>query len=83
MNLRAGETVKSFPDVKPAKWYYEYVKVASSQGIINGKPDGTFRPNDKITRNEMAVMIYRAFESTLDFSATGKVFPDVPREFCL
>ncbi|MCG7435114.1 S-layer homology domain-containing protein [Lysinibacillus fusiformis] len=79
MNLRAGETVKSFPDVKPAKWYYEYVKVASSQGIINGKPDGTFRPNDKITRNEMAVMIYRAFESTLDFSATGKVFPDVPK----
>lgn len=79
MNLHAGETVKSFPDVKPAKWYYEYVKIASSQGIINGKPDGTFRPNDKITRNEMAVMIYRAFESTLDFSATGKVFPDVPK----
>lgn len=79
MNLHTGETVKSFPDVKPAKWYYEYVKVASSQGIINGKPDGTFRPNDKITRNEMAVMIYRAFESTLDFSATGKVFPDVPK----
>lgn len=79
MNLHVGETVKSFPDVKPAKWYYEYVKVASSQGIINGKPDGTFRPNDKITRNEMAVMIYRAFESTLDFSATGKVFPDVPK----
>ncbi|MER2037628.1 MAG: S-layer homology domain-containing protein [Solibacillus sp.] len=80
MNLHAGETVKSFPDVKPANWYYEYVKIASSQGIINGKPDGTFRPNDKITRNEMAVMIYRAFESTLDFSATGKVFPDVPQE---
>lgn len=79
MNLRAGETVKSFPDVKPANWYYEFVKVASSQGIINGKPDGTFRPNDKITRNEMAVMIYRAFESKLDFSATGKVFPDVPK----
>lgn len=79
MNLPAGETVKSFPDVKPANWYYEYVKVASSQGIINGKPDGTFRPNDKITRNEMAVMIYRAFESKLDFSATGKVFPDVPQ----
>ncbi|WP_445480534.1 S-layer homology domain-containing protein [Lysinibacillus irui] len=79
MNLRAGETVKTFPDVKPANWYYEYVKVASSQGIINGKPDGAFRPNDKITRNEMAVMIYRAFKTKLDFTATGKAFPDVPQ----
>lgn len=78
MNLQAGDIDKSFPDVKPSNWYYEYAKIASSNGIINGKPDGTFRPNDKITRNEMAVMIHRAFEPTIDFSATGKVFPDVP-----
>lgn len=78
MNLPAGDIVKSFPDVKPSDWYYEYVQIASSQGIITGKTDGTFQPNDKITRDQMAVMIYRAFHPTVDFTATEKTFKDVP-----
>ncbi|MFC7686831.1 S-layer homology domain-containing protein [Ureibacillus sp. GCM10028918] len=79
MNLHVANGGKSFPDVKPSNWYYEFVTVASSHGIINGKTDGTFRPNDKITRDEITAMIYRAFQTTIDFSATGKVFPDVPQ----
>ncbi|WP_078408742.1 S-layer homology domain-containing protein [Priestia abyssalis] len=78
MNLSVGDTVKSFPDVKPSDWYYEYVNIASSRGIVTGKTDGYFQPNDKITRDQMAVMIYRAFQPTVDFSATGKAFQDVP-----
>lgn len=77
MNLTSGEIQKSFPDVKPSHWYYEYVQIASSRGIITGKVDGTFKPNDKITRAQMAVMIYRAFNPTVDFSAQGKTFKDV------
>lgn len=80
MNLKAVNTVeKSFPDVKPADWYYEYVQIASSRGIVNGKNDGTFHPHDKITRDQMAVMIYRAFQPSVNFSALGKAFPDVPK----
>lgn len=77
MNLTPGEIQKSFPDVKSSQWYYDYVQIASSRGIITGKVDGTFKPNDKITRAQMAVMIYRAFHPTVDFSATGKTFKDV------
>lgn len=77
MNLTAGENEKTFPDVKASDWYYEYVQIASSRGIITGKVDGTFKPNDKITRAQMAVMIHRAFSPTVDFSATGKTFKDV------
>ncbi|HWO97575.1 MAG TPA: S-layer homology domain-containing protein [Bacillus sp. (in: firmicutes)] len=77
MNLSAGDMEKSFSDVKSADWYYDYIHIASSQGIVNGKMDGTFRPNDKITRDQMAVMIYRAFAPTIDFSAAGKAFQDV------
>ena len=77
MNLTAGENAKTFSDVKASDWYYEYVQIASSRGIITGKEDGTFKPNDKITRAQMAVMIHRAFSPTVDFSATGKTFKDV------
>lgn len=77
MNLTAGENEKTFPDVKVSDWYYEYVQIASSRGIITGKVDGTFKPNDKITRAQMAVMIHRAFSPTVDFSEIGKTFKDV------
>lgn len=80
MNLEATTTSKSFPDVKQSNWYYDFVRAASSHGIINGKPDGTFRPNDKITRGEITAMIYRAFQTSINFSKTGQVFPDVPKE---
>ncbi|WP_077212093.1 S-layer homology domain-containing protein [Bacillus dakarensis] len=77
MNLTRGEISKTFPDVNESDWYYEFVQIASSRGIITGKEDGTFKPYDKITRAQMAVMIHRAFEPTVDFSATGKTFKDV------
>ncbi|SOC06091.1 S-layer family protein [Ureibacillus xyleni] len=77
MNLTSGELNKSFPDVKATDWHYDYVQIATSNGIIIGKPDGTFKPNEKITRAQMASMIYRAFEPTVDFSAPVKTFTDV------
>ena len=77
MNLSAKGKGKSFPDVKSTNWFYNYVSVASSNGIINGKTDGSFKPNDKITREEITAMIYRAFKNSIDFSATGKAFSDV------
>lgn len=77
MNLTNGEITKTFPDVSSSAWYYNYVQIASSKGIITGKEDGTFKPHDKITRAQMAAMIYRAFGETVDFSTTGKTFKDV------
>lgn len=79
MNLTNGDIKKTFPDVKTSDWYYDYVQIASSRGIITGKENGTFKPFDKITRAQMAAMIYRAFKPTVDFSATGKVFKDVDK----
>lgn len=77
MNLTSGDIKKEFSDVNASAWYYDFVQIASSKGIITGKEDGTFKPNDKITRAQMAAMIYRAFDGTVDFSKTGKVFNDV------
>ncbi|MDI7740987.1 S-layer homology domain-containing protein [Lysinibacillus fusiformis] len=77
MNLSNGDIKKTFSDVKSSEWYYNYVQIASSRGIVIGKEDGTFKPNDKITRAQMATMIYRAFNQTIDFSSKVKAFKDV------
>ncbi|GLX67759.1 S-layer homology domain-containing protein [Paenibacillus glycanilyticus] len=55
-----NETTSSFSDVLPSSWYASYVKTAVQYGIVKGMSDGTFRPNQEITRQEMAVMLGRA-----------------------
>lgn len=47
-----------FTDVKSNAWYYQAVTWAAQQSIVNGYPDGTFRPNRAITRQEFAAMLY-------------------------
>ena len=54
-----------YPDVKPGAWYYKYVHEASDAGIINGKPDGTFAPDDNATRAEFAVMVAKLLGADL------------------
>ena len=49
-----------FSDVSDKDWCCEFIKKAYASGIITGYDDGTFRPNDKITRQDAAVMLYRA-----------------------
>lgn len=52
------------------------------QAYIRGYSDGTVRPNDYITREEMAVIVYRvkSDEDADTFPVTGEVFSDVARE---
>lgn len=50
---------RNFKDVDKNKWYHEYVQIAFKHGIIEGRDEETFSPNDCITRQEMAVMAAR------------------------
>ena len=47
----------SFSDVKAGDWYYDAVAIAVEAGYCSGYEDGTFKPNETITRAEAAVMI--------------------------
>ena len=49
----------TFPDVVGEAWYTEAVHWATSQGIVGGYGNGTFGPNDPITREQLAVMLWR------------------------
>ena len=46
-----------FTDVTSKDWFYTEVKRAVKAGYINGYEDNTFRPNDEITRQEIANII--------------------------
>ena len=51
---------QTFTDVTLSDWYYAPVEAAAAAGVINGVSDTEFAPNDLITREQMAAMMYRA-----------------------
>lgn len=52
-------TALEFKDVKDDDWYNYSVKWAASKNIIKGFEDGTFKPKQKVTAQEFAVMLER------------------------
>jgi len=70
-----------FSDVRdPSQYYYNAVTWANTNGIVTGYPEGSFKPNDSITREQMAVTMYRyAAYKGRGMSSTGpelSSFPD-------
>ena len=68
-----------FKDVAEGEWYTEAVAWAQNTGIVNGYEDNTFRPDQKISREEMAVMLVRyAKYKGVDVTPKGDLskFPD-------
>lgn len=57
-NVEAGSGA-DFSDVSDGKWYAGAVAWAAEKGIVTGYPDSSFHPNDSITREQLAVMLYR------------------------
>lgn len=53
----------AFKDVPSSAWYASAVEAARQHGIVSGKGDGTFQPNASITREEMALMLMRAYRA--------------------
>lgn len=51
----------TFADVSSTHWSYGYVKAAAKAGLVKGS-DGKFRPNDFISRQEIAVILVRALD---------------------
>ena len=55
---------KPFSDIELSNSLADAIAIASEYGIINGYPDGTFRPNETITREEAMSMYAKAMEIT-------------------
>lgn len=66
-----------FSDVAASSWYANGIAWASGLGVVNGYKDGTFGPKDSITRQELAVILWR-FAQALGISVAtdGTTMPD-------
>lgn len=56
---KGTETGRTFSDVKPEYWGYQPILRVARLGIINGYPDGRFKPEKNATRAEVMSMIYQ------------------------
>ena len=64
VGVAAGDV--SFSDVSEGFWAYDYISTAVANGWIQGYSDGTFRPNQKITRAEAITIINRMLDRGVD-----------------
>ncbi|MGO4371873.1 S-layer homology domain-containing protein, partial [Paenibacillus sp. MCAF20] len=63
LQLKEKSSAESgFADVDQDEWYFDAVTTASRLGIVSGKSDGSFGAKEEITREDMAVMLFRAFQ---------------------
>ena len=60
-----------FTDVDASQWYAKAVAWAAENGVVNGTSPTTFNPNDPITREQMAAILYR-YASFKGYDVTGK-----------
>lgn len=82
--LTAGDKDNvAFSDIASDAWYYQNVEISSRLGIINGFTDGTFRPNEAVTREQMVVIAMSALNKlklvpsgTAGSGAGGNAFVD-------
>ena len=60
--FKATDAFVKFSDVTENNWFYNDVKIAVANGIINGFDETTFAPNQYITREQAVAIIYRALQ---------------------
>ena len=74
-----GDT--DFTDVTDEYWSADAIAWAVNNGVVNGFEDGTFRPDENMTREQMAAILQNfAYQMGLDVSASGDLsnFTDIP-----
>lgn len=55
----AKKSAISFSDVNFGDWYYDEISKAKAAGYLSGYGDGTIKPNNRITRQEVALIFYQ------------------------
>ena len=56
-----GYNEVNFNDVKPNDWYDKAVGFMSARGIVKGAGDGSFAPQNKVTRADFLIMVMNAY----------------------
>jgi hypothetical protein len=73
-----------FPDVPCDHWARKHIQYAVANGVVQGYPEGDYKPDLEVTRDQMAVYVARAMVAPAgdagvpDPGCTTPPFPDVP-----
>ena len=62
LELDTNYTGSYFKDVNDSDWYMPFVNAMQVEGFLKGDTDGNFRPNDKITLEEAAMILCRIYD---------------------
>lgn len=79
MNGEVSSYEEKFADVPGGEWYSEAITWAANAGIVSGYNETTFGTNDKITREQMAAMMFRyaTYKGyNVETTASLDIFPD-------
>ena len=71
----------AFPDVSDSHWAAPQIKILSEQGVIVGYPDGTFKPDENVTRAEFASMAIKALGQENTKVVQPVNFADINQEY--
>ena len=64
-----------FSDIEGG-WFNRYILTAAEAGLVNGFSDGTFRPDENVTREQYITMLYRLFDTDNDKEGAELTFTD-------
>ena len=67
----------TFSDVTTAHWAFQYVEAIADAGLTSGYPDGTYRPENPVTRAEMAVFLLNGMGVTAQSINGSHPFTDI------
>ncbi|WP_042473136.1 S-layer homology domain-containing protein [Bacillus ndiopicus] len=83
-----ADAAKLFKDVTSKNANFEIIHMMAEKGVISGYPDGTFKPNDTISRKHAAALITRAvkilpktttFNAPKDLSTKNAYYHDIKK----
>jgi|LSQX01.3.fsa_nt_gb hypothetical protein len=88
-NIEKNDDEGIFTDANPEAWYTPYLSASKQLGIIEGRDDGSFGVGSFITRQDMAVIVYRAvimldiLLPRIDRESTGFIDADEISEYAM
>ncbi|BAZ09011.1 beta-Ig-H3/fasciclin [Calothrix sp. NIES-4071] len=74
-------TARYYSDVRAGYWARPFISALSERNIITGFPDGTFKPEQPVSRAEFAAMIQKAFNQNPVRQLNTGGFRDVPADY--
>ncbi|HEY9641999.1 MAG TPA: S-layer homology domain-containing protein [Coleofasciculaceae cyanobacterium] len=79
MQAPAQAQAVTFSDVSSDYWAKGFIQELANRGVLSGFPDGSFRPNEPVTRAQFAAMVRQAFRKSPIRPAVS--FTDVPETY--